>query len=342
MASLPCLPAVRGDRPVWLFWSWLETTGVKRKDNTFSLRRFSLIVSLMPVQHEDIRLDPDETFRLLRWTRSVDQVSIVRGGVARKIQGQGDHWHYHRASELSLIQRGSGTRFVADHIELFDAGDLVLIGSNVPHYWHQHGTSAGLSLQWDFPREHGVWSFGEAVDPLRRLAEAAQRGLHLRGGTALAAAARMQELQHLSGLPRLLVFLNLLSLLASAPTCDTRPLAARPFELDGTAEQQDAIQRAVSYILAHYRDPIRLDALLPLTGMSRATFARQFHRHAGKAFSTFLNQVRLQAVCRALRETAEPISAIAFNNGFNQLSFFNRLFRREFGTNPRAFRENGK
>ncbi len=292
----------------------------------------------MPVQREDIRLAPDETFRLLRWTRSVDRVSVIRGGVARSIQGQGDHWHYHRATELTLIQRGSGTRFVADHIELFDSDDLVLIGSNVPHYWHQHGDSAGLSLQWDFPREHGIWSFGEAVAPLRSLATNAQRGLHLRGETARAAAGMMRELQHLSGMPKLLSFLKLMSLLASAPTREMRPLAARPFTLDGTAEQQNAIQRAVSFILAHYREPIRLNALLPLTGMSRATFARQFQRHAGKPFSSFLNQVRLQAVCRALRESAEPISAIAFGNGFNQLSFFNRLFRREFNISPGTYR----
>ena len=292
----------------------------------------------MPVQREDIRLAPDETFRLLRWTRGVDRVSVIRGGVARAIQGQGDHWHYHRATELTLIQRGSGTRFVADHIELFDSGDLVLIGANVPHYWHQHGSSTGLSLQWDFPLEHGIWSFGEAVEPLRSLATKAQRGLHLRGETARAAAEMMGELQHLNGLPRLVAFLKLMSLLASAPTREMRALAARPFALDGTAEQQEAIQRAVSYILAHYREPIRLDALLPLTGMSRATFARQFHRHAGKSFSTFLNQVRLQAVCRALGKTGEPISAIAFGNGFNQLSFFNRLFRREFGISPGEYR----
>ena len=265
-------------------------------------------------------------------------MSVIRGGVARAIPGQGDHWHYHRATELTLIQRGSGTRFVADRIELFDAGDLVLIGSNVPHYWHQHGISTGFSLQWDFPLEHGIWSFGEAVAPLRALAMKAQRGLHLRGETARATAERMSELQHLNGLPRLVAFLKLMSLLAAAPPREMRALAARAFALDGTAEQQDAIQRAVSFILAHYREPIRLEALLPLTGMSRATFARQFRRHAGKPFSTFLNQVRLQAVCRALRETAEPISSIAFSHGFNQLSFFNRLFRREFGMSPGDFR----
>ena len=58
----------------------------------------------------------------------------------------------------------------------------------------------------------------------------------------------------------------------------------------------------------------------------------------GDLFSTFLHLVRLPAVCRALLDTAEPISVIAFSHGFTQLSFFNRLFHREFGSSPSAYR----
>ncbi len=292
----------------------------------------------MPTQHEEINLAAGESFRLLRWTHSLTRASIIRGGRAQPIRGHGDHWHYHRAMEVTLIENGTGTRFVADHIERFDAGDLVLIGANVPHYWHARGRSAGLSLQWDFPLEHGVWSFGEAAGPLQSLATAALRGLSLRGETARRLSAAMAGLATLNGLPRLAAFLHLLSELAGAPSRDIRALAARPFSLNGTAEQQDAVRRAVSYVLAHYCEEVRLDDLLRLTGMSRATFARQFHRHAGKPFSTFLNQVRLQAVCRALLETGEPISTIAFSHGFNHLSFFNRLFQRELGSSPRQYR----
>ena len=145
----------------------------------------------MPTQLENISLAADETFRLLRWVGSVNRVAVVCAGRARPIQGHGDHWHYHRAMELTLIERGAGTRFVADHIELFEAGDLVLIGSNVPHYWHSRGRSAGLSVQWDFPLDHGIWSFGETAAPLRALATSALRGLHLRGDTAIRVASAM-------------------------------------------------------------------------------------------------------------------------------------------------------
>lgn len=293
----------------------------------------------MNTTREHIGLASGQTYRLLRWTRSVAHVEIVDGhGRSTPMAGQGDHWHYHAETELTLIESGIGTRFIADQIELFEPGDLVLIGSNVPHYWHFRDASSGWSLQWDFPLEHGIWSFAEAAAPLRKLGESAQRGLCITGRAAETVREIFQNLSALSGIRRLSEFIRMISVLASAASRDVRPLAQRPFALTGTMEQQDAIRRAVSYIIAHYRESVALPDLLRLTGMSRATFARQFHRHAGKSFSTFLNQVRLRAVCRALNETAESVSAIAFNHGFNQLSFFNRLFRREFGVSPSEWR----
>lgn len=292
----------------------------------------------MQSSREDIRLGAGQTFRLLRWSERVTRVEeVLAPGRTTPVPGHGDHWHYHRQTELTLIQRGAGTRFVADHLELFEPGDIVLIGANVPHYWHLRGASAGLSLQWDFPLEHAIWGFGEAA-PLRALAESARRGLQLRGAAAEATRRRLAGLAGLAGLARLAAFFELLAGLAAAPAREVRPLSAEAFSLAGTAEHQEAVRRAVSFVFANYREPVRLAGLLRLSGMSRATFARQFRRHAGKSFSTFLNQVRLQAVCRALRDTPDPVSSIALSHGFNQLSFFNRLFRREFGLSPTAYR----
>lgn len=288
---------------------------------------------------ERIRLSPGQTFRLLKWTQSVSNVEIIYGaGKSESLRGQGDHWHYHRASELTSIHRGAGTRLIADHIQLFDSNDLVLIGPNVPHYWHFTGLSSGLSIQWDFPLEHGIWNFIEA-GALKRLTERSRRGLHIKGRTATNTRQRMKDLAPLTGLFRLSAFFSILAEIADAPDSEILPLSTRAFSLSGTDTHQEAIRQAVSYILAHYRETIHLKELLDLTAMSRATFARQFQQHSGKSFSSFLNEVRLQAVCKELMVSNELVSNIAFNNGFNQLSFFNRLFRREFGMNPSEYRE---
>jgi AraC-like DNA-binding protein len=251
--------------------------------------------------------------------------------------GHGDHWHYHRAVELTLISAGMGTRFVGDHIGLFEARDLVLIGSNVPHYWHARAESAGMALQWDFPLDHGIWRLGES-SALTSLHEAARRGISLSGRTAETVARLMAQTAEAAGLQRLGLFLELSGVLAEAPERDRRYLSRQAFSLSAPAEKQEAIRRAVSYILANHAEPVRLEDLLKVTGMSRPTFARQFKEHAGKSFSSFLNQVRIQAVCRALQETNLQITEIALSHGFRQLSFFNRLFRREIGCPPSRYR----
>src|SRR5690606_6196723 len=109
---------------------------------------------------EDVPLRQGQSFRVLRWERSLARVDEVLEPRRRvPLAGQGDHWHFHRASELTFFERGAGTRFVADHIEHFESGDLVMLGSNVPHYWHVRGESKGAAIQWHFPAEHGIWEF---------------------------------------------------------------------------------------------------------------------------------------------------------------------------------------
>ncbi len=293
----------------------------------------------MQAHRELIRLNAGETFRLLRWNRSVANVEALSGGGRSKaFTGQGDHWHYHPALELTLVQSGAGTRLVADDIDLFHPGDLVLIGPNVPHYWHMRGISSGMAIQWDFPEEHSIWNIPEIAPQLRQLTESSRRGLQVVGLVSEQVAELMKRLIQSDGLARLGIFLEILGKLANISPKYSRFLSEQAFSISSTPETQEIIQRAVSYILAHHREEVSLSDLLQLTGMSRATFARQFLLHAGKPFSTFRNQVRLQAVCHALCDTSEPVSNIALDHGFNQLSFFNRLFLREFGMNPSAYR----
>jgi AraC-like DNA-binding protein/mannose-6-phosphate isomerase-like protein (cupin superfamily) len=293
----------------------------------------------MAQTRESIQFGKGRSFRLLRWCRDISKVEeVLDWGQQLPLQGKGDRWHYHPQTELTLVQQGEGTRFIADHIEEFRVGDLVLIGSNVPHYWHVKGESSGLAIQWYFPMDHGIWAFVE-TQKLRQLEEAAHHGLQIRNATAQRLRRNFEQLPELSGLQRLASLMSMISVLIEAPKEDLRPLSKQPFSLSGTSEQQDAVSRAVSYILAHYQERLQLKDLLDITSMSRATFARQFQIHAGRSFSVFLNQVRLQAVCRSLRESHEPITSVALNHGFNQLSFFNRLFRREFGLTPSAYRE---
>ena len=296
----------------------------------------------MPSLREVINFGEGNSYRLIRWNGNVSRIKIITGpSKTLEIPAHGAHWHYHSAMELTLMRQGRSTCFVADQIKRFEAGELLVLGPNVPHYWHHPAGTAGISIQWDFPLDHGIWDFGESK-VLQSLTELALRGLHIRGKSVELADHRMEKMAGLGGLERLAGFLKLLHGLATASKTDVNLLSERPFDMTGSDQHEEAIRRAISYIRANYREPISLTELQALTGMGRAGFTRQFNRYAGKSFSVFLNQVRLEAVCNELRTTAKAISNIAWDHGFTQLSFFNRLFLRELKTTPSAYREANK
>lgn len=287
---------------------------------------------------EDVGLDRRKPFRLLGWQNGFSEIQEIGGmGTGTHCATLTQQWHYHRAVELILIEQGNGERFVADSSEKFSAGDMVVIGGNIPHRWIARGKCAGRALQWLLPHDHGVWDFAEARE-LKVLTDSRGRGRVVSGNTARELSQMLRDLSAWRGAQRLAGFLTVLARLARAPAAELRPLASPRFAFPASIGHQEAIFRSMSYIVAHHRDGLQQSELLELSGMSRPTFARQFRRHASCSFSAFLNRVRLHAVCRELRESREPIGTIALNHGFNHLSFFNRLFLREVGVNPTDFR----
>jgi AraC-like DNA-binding protein len=262
---------------------------------------------------------------------------VVAPGKIEKLTGEGTRWHFHTEMELTLFREGQGTRFVGDHIGAFEAGDLVLLGSKLPHYWHTRGHSGGLSVQWHFPEGHPFWAFPETL-PLRGLFERAGHGLRLSGLTAARVGSLMNEMISVQGVEQLSLLLRVLAVIHAAPEKERARLSARSFALAAESHYQQAISKAVRHLLASFREQVRLEDVLILTGMSRPTFARQFKKHSGKTLSEFLNHLRLQAACRELVESDRSVLEIALGNGFTQVSFFNRLFRRLQKCSPTEYR----
>ena len=288
---------------------------------------------------ETIVFDPGSFYRLERWSGDERHVKIIKTPAeSDRIPAFGARWHYHRAMELTFVLRGASTCFVANRLQKFAAGELFGLGENIPHYWHHPRGSEGLSIMLEFPAEHGIWEFSE-MKSLRLLAERALRGLSVVGPAGKRVCRNVEDLSEMRGLQRLGGLFQLLHAVLHTEPRDARLITAQPFDLTGINEQEEAIRRALSYIHANYREEIHLPDLLDLTGMSRATFTRLFLRYAGACFSTRLNEVRLQAVCRELIGNSKAVSSIAFDHGFTQLSFFNRLFRRETGLCPSDYRK---
>lgn len=289
---------------------------------------------------EQISLSHGQSFRLLFWKQSLSEVEVVHGARrVEKIRGEGAHWHYHRAMELTLFHSGNGTRFVGDHIGAFSPGDLVLLGERLPHCWHASAESSGCSVQWDFSAGHPIWALPEA-GALASLRSWAALGRRIVGKTAEQVGAIFSQMLEVSALERLGLLFQIFARLQAMPEEDAQTLSGKTFELTSASTHQDSMAEAVLYLVSHFREEVRLEDLLKRVGMSKTTFSRQFRLHAGRTFQEFLLSLRLQAALGELLHSRNPITEIAMRSGFSHIAFFNRAFRAAYGRSPSQMRKN--
>lgn len=292
----------------------------------------------MRASDEKIRLLPGESFRLLRWTSNLlDVETVAADGTCRPLAGAGRQWHHHGQLELTLFTEGSGTRFIGDSISHFTAPDLVLIGPDLPHYWHLRERSSGYALQFDFGPDHPFWRFPE-TQPLLDLWSVAQRGIHVTGRAADALADLIREAFGCGGMGRLACLMRILDTLSAAPPDERRAISGATFVPPVRQATYQSLQRAINRVFSGFAEPLRFSDVLSESHMSKATFERHFKRHTGKTFTQFVTEVRLNFASRQLIETDLPVSEIALASGYNNLSHFNHQFKALHRHAPRAFR----
>jgi YesN/AraC family two-component response regulator len=99
------------------------------------------------------------------------------------------------------------------------------------------------------------------------------------------------------------------------------------------------VRQAISYVDSHYKESVSLDDIAEKIGMSRFHLSRLFNRHAGKSFRTYLNQIRIKAAKEMMLSEDVNVSEAGFAVGYNDLSYFSRVFRSIEGISPSAFRK---
>jgi AraC-like DNA-binding protein len=252
-------------------------------------------------------------------------------------------WHYHPEIELTYIVDGYGHRFVGDSIEPFDAGDLVLLGSNLPHYWRsmERAAPSGHQAHSRFIQFHpdflGAGFFrAPELQPVTALLQRAQRGLEFHGSARGAAAAAIEQMRDLPGPERIATLVTVLSELAAST--EVRVLSSPGFAPNLDHHAADRISRCHRYIFENIDGKIRLEDAASRAGMGPSAFCRYFRRVTGKTFFDVVNELRIAKACRLLVETEDSITDICYSSGFSSVSNFNRRFRDRRGASPRQYR----
>lgn len=258
-----------------------------------------------------------------------------------------DHtWHYHPEFELTYIIRSQGTRFVGDSIESYSPGDLVLVGPNLPHCWHDEypgqGPQSGpelIVLQFRSDLFGNDFLSLPELTAVRRLFTAASCGLHVQGETASRVRRLMEDIFDRHGLARLLRLLEIVETMARFPQ-DSRRLASADYhvENDITEANRQRIELIHRYVRENLARDVSQAEIADLVGLTPAGFSRFFRNATGHTFVAFVNLLRISKACRALMESDDSVTEIALTCGYNSIANFNRQFLAIKGMNPTQFR----
>jgi AraC-like DNA-binding protein len=258
------------------------------------------------------------------------------------------NWPYcfHPEFEIFLLRRGHCTVAIADHAAQIAKGDLVVIGSNTPHFLHNkpgdsrggHWAQSTIAICkpaflgqtfWNSPEMEGVRVFWERLEG---------GGAILRGARAKAPAALLTALPRASALECLIGFLQLLHTLAVIPhKCWQEVSDASPLPQSHHLDMSRLI-RVFRFVRENYESDIALADVARIANMAATSFSRFFHRKTGKTFQLFLLETRLAEASIRLLSTKDSVSEICYDCGFGNLSNFNRYFKRKYGLTPTAYR----
>ncbi|HWV29613.1 MAG TPA: AraC family transcriptional regulator [Dyadobacter sp.] len=250
-------------------------------------------------------------------------------------------WHYHPEYELTVILKSEGIRYVGNSMESFEAGDLVLLGPNLPHCWKNTpdsvGTASSIVVQWPGDFMGNGWLDVEEFKSVKRLLQMAGQGIRFDQGVSARVKPILAEMLEMQPFSRLMKFLEVLELLAAVKNIHL--LCEQGFAYPLNYEDNQRINTVYNYIREHYSERITLATLSGLVYMSEESFSRFFSRTMQKPLFTFLNEYRINMASKMLIETDMQVAEISFACGYESPPFFFRQFRKFGGMTPAAYRK---
>lgn len=255
------------------------------------------------------------------------------------------NWHFHSEYQLFIVLRGTGTRFIGDHVQPFRDGDLVLTGPDLPHLWrsdleyfegNRELSTEGIVVY--FPADFFGAQFLQKMEmyPVRQLLINASRGIAFRGRAADKVREMMLALLDTKDFGSIVQLLQILEVLAQ--TEDYQLLANPGYSNSLKQSDTERMNNVHAFVMKNFRDKITLEQVAALANMTPSSFSRYFKTHANKTFSEFLTGIRIGYSCKLLIEKKLNITQACYDSGFNTLSNFNRQFKAYTSYTPVAYR----
>ncbi|MGL6314238.1 AraC family transcriptional regulator [Vibrio sp. WXL103] len=246
-------------------------------------------------------------------------------------------WHYHPQWELTYILAGTGTAYTGNAVRHYSAGELVLVAPNIPHCWKSDGSSKtgvkSVFAQWDNSFLGDNWLTKPEFASIQHLFEQCHSGLSFIGCEELGES--LNALRFKSPFHRTMGFVDLLHELSLKEHIE--PLGQNTHvHLDFGSDKR--IEAILNHITDYFDQKITAADMAAVTNMTPVSFSKYFTRTFSKPFTQFLNEFRVSQACGLLVSTELSVEQIAYQCGYQNMSFFHRQFKTITGQTPNGFR----
>lgn len=251
--------------------------------------------------------------------------------------------HRHEDFELNFVSNCSGARrIVGDSIEELGDYDLVLVGSNLPHCWEQHNCHSRniheVTIQFPIELISQEMLMKNQLGSIREMFERAKTGLSFDLPVIMTIYNKLDELtKSQPGFMRLLKLLEILYMLSMS---ESHSLSSSSFADVKSPTDSRRVRKVEDEIARNYNKQIYLKDLADMVGMTPTAFSRFFKIRTGRTLSDYIIDIRMGHAARMLVDTTMTMAEICYECGFNNISNFNRIFKKRKGCCPKEFRDN--
>jgi AraC-like DNA-binding protein len=257
-------------------------------------------------------------------------------------------FHFHEECQLVYHIESEGRVMIGDSIGNFANEELIFVGSNLPHVWHNskdyfinaaaNSKARSISLFIHPKKILDIFREPENILQLKMFFQLSKRGMKF-GNSAknevkqllIKTASETEEIGRLIGV------LEILKVLCH--TKDYQLLTSPGYTNNYQLKDNDRMDKILKYVFDNFDKEILLNKAADMTNMNKQAFCRYFKNRTQKTFVTFVNEVRIGHACKLMSETDKQISELAYVCGFNSLCNFNKLFKAAKGISPKEFRK---
>lgn len=253
-------------------------------------------------------------------------------------------FHFHPEIELTYIIKGRGKRMVGRQVSDFEAGDLVMLGSNLPHTW----LSPDDALPQAEMVEQVVIQFKKAfvgdafweipeMAKVKTLLERAKYGIQIFGKTRDLVANKMNQKPEPPPPQKLINLIDILLVIAESDECQEIDFHFLEYPL--TSLDTERFRKVYTYLAENYKSDISLETIAAVANLTPTSFCRFFKKIVRHTFVEALTKFRVNHAANLLSTTEKQVAEICFESGFGNISYFNKAFKQSLGQSPLEYRK---